>query len=79
MKTHRDRLESELALLRSRRTGIRRELDLMARGHRFIGGDDHDQLVRKRYLEQQLAGTEFRWQEVHGLLGRNPPGPAVRL
>lgn len=73
---HQARLENELVALRTQRVNLRRTLDLMARGHRF-GGDDYDQVTRRRQLEMMFKGTQKRWEEVHFLLGRNLPGPAI--
>jgi hypothetical protein len=72
------RLEAELDALRNRRVNIRNILDAMAKGCRW-GGDNYDQVIRRRELEIALRGTQPRWEELHYLLGRDLPGPAVRL
>jgi hypothetical protein len=75
---HQLRLEQELVALRSKRVAIRRTLDAMAKGVR-CGGDDYDQTIRARNLAMQFKATEARWNELHFLLNRDLPGPAVRL
>jgi hypothetical protein len=72
------RLEAELVALRTRRVAIRRTLDAMSKGVRY-GGDDHDQIVRARELAIALKATQRDWERLHYELGRDLPGPAVRL
>jgi hypothetical protein len=65
----------ELNELRAQRVQARRNIE---RAHLIFP----DPLDRRQFVEHQtrlLRGTQRRWQELHLLLGRALPGPAVRL
>jgi hypothetical protein len=65
----------ELSDLRARRVQARRNIERAG----FLVADAID---RQRFIDHQvrfLRGSEYRWQELHLLLGRRLSGPPVRL
>jgi hypothetical protein len=77
MTTYRERLQAELAQLRTTRVGLRRQLEWFGRGHML--GDQLDTQNQIRALQQTLRATEPRWQELNFLLGRETGQKPVSL
>jgi hypothetical protein len=68
-------LERRLNELRAQRVGARKAIERAP----FTISDFID---RRRFVEMQvqfLRGSERKWEELHCLLGKRLPGPAVKL
>ena len=71
-------LEDELAQLRARRVNLRRTIDFYAKGQTF-SGDALDARRAQQRAAMELRSSEFRYAELHHLLGRALPGKPVKL
>lgn len=77
MNPHVKSLETELAALRARRVQLRNAIKF--RAGPMSGGDAIDSRRAQEFCLRELRSTESRWNELHFLLGREPPGPPVKL